>query len=187
MLPRVRKFVLAVHLVSSLGWLGAGLAYLALVVVVLPNQNIRTVRDAIFAMESIVWFVILPRAIAALLTGLVIALATPWGLFRHYWVLVSLVLTTFGVLVLTEYSLVMREMGTVAAKPILTAADLAMLKSPTHAYHSAGGILLLTVVTVLNIYKPRGLTRRGRRQLQEARAARTGAGASVVGVELDRR
>ena len=45
-------------------------------------------------------FVIVPLAIASLLTGVVQALATPWGLFRHYWVVIKLFLTVFATLVL---------------------------------------------------------------------------------------
>jgi uncharacterized membrane protein len=46
------------------------------------------------------WFVIVPLALAALLTGLVMALGTPWGLFRHYWVLIALALTIVATVVL---------------------------------------------------------------------------------------
>jgi hypothetical protein len=46
------------------------------------------------------WYVIAPLAVSALLTGLVISLGTPWGLFRHYWVLISLGLTTLATFVL---------------------------------------------------------------------------------------
>jgi hypothetical protein len=51
-------------------------------------------------MELTGWYVIVPLAVAALLTGLVMALGTPWGLFRHYWVLISLVLTILATVVL---------------------------------------------------------------------------------------
>ncbi len=175
--PHLRKFMLAVHLASSVGWIGAAAAYLTLVVVVLANQDARTVRDAILVMQVIDWFVIIPLALAALLTGLVMSAGTPWGLFRHYWVLFTLLLTIFGVFVLTEYSLSLRQMAVVAAKPGLAGADLAMLKDPGHAVHTTGGLVLLLVVTVLNVYKPRGMTRYGwrkqqeRRQEQEQRAA----------------
>src|SRR5436309_6431030 len=33
-------------------------------------------------------------------TGFVMSLGTPWGLFRHYWVLISLVLTIFSAVIL---------------------------------------------------------------------------------------
>jgi len=65
MSPRLRKLMLAVHLTCSVGWMGAAAAYLTLVVVVLANQDARTVRDAILVMVLIDWFVIVPLAVAA--------------------------------------------------------------------------------------------------------------------------
>jgi hypothetical protein len=89
----LRKFVLAVHLTFSVGWIGAVVAYLALGVSAVTSQDAQTVRAAWIAMELTGWFAIVPLALAALLTGIVMSLGTPWGLFRHYWVLITLVLS----------------------------------------------------------------------------------------------
>ena len=51
-------------------------------------------------MEVTGWSAIVPLALAALLTGLVMSLGTPWGLFRHYWVLITLGLTILATVVL---------------------------------------------------------------------------------------
>lgn len=50
------------------------------------------VRAAALAMGLTAWFVILPLSLAALTTGLVQALGTAWGSFRHYWILFKLLL-----------------------------------------------------------------------------------------------
>jgi hypothetical protein len=42
--PRLRKMVLAVHVASSVGWLGAAACFLALAVVGLTSQDAPTVR-----------------------------------------------------------------------------------------------------------------------------------------------
>jgi hypothetical protein len=39
--------------------------------------------------------------------------------------------------------------------------------------HSVGGLVVLLVVLILSIYKPRGLTRRGWRKQQEQRRERS--------------
>ena len=96
----LRKFVLAAHLTCSLGWIGAVVAYLALGVAAVTSHDAQTVRGAWIAMELTGWYVIVPLALAALLSGLVMALGTPWGLFRHYWVLISLLLTILCTVVL---------------------------------------------------------------------------------------
>src|SRR5215831_6100969 len=98
--PRVRQLALTVHLTCSVGWIGAVVAYLALGVAAATSQETQTVRAAWIAMEVIGWWALVPLALGALLTGLVISLGTPWGLFRHYWVLLSLALTVLCAVVL---------------------------------------------------------------------------------------
>jgi hypothetical protein len=84
MTPGLRKFALTAHVTSSAGWLGAVTAFLALAVAGLTSQDAQLVRAAYLAMELTGWFVIVPFGIATLVTGLVQAVGTPWGLFRHY-------------------------------------------------------------------------------------------------------
>src|SRR5215204_5467233 len=98
--PGLRKFALAAHLIVSVGWIGAVIGYLALGVAAVTSQDAQTVRAAWIAMELTGWFAIVPLALAALLTGLVMSLGTPWGLFRHYWVLITLALTMLSTAVL---------------------------------------------------------------------------------------
>src|ERR671911_342539 len=100
MTPRLRKFALAAHLTFSVGWIGTVVAYLALGVAAVTSQDVQTVRPAWIAMELIGWYVIVPLALASLLTGLIMALGTSWGLFRHYWVLFSFMLTVLATVVL---------------------------------------------------------------------------------------
>jgi DMSO/TMAO reductase YedYZ heme-binding membrane subunit len=100
MSPGIRKFALAAHLTVSIGWFGAVAAYLALDVTVATSQDLQTLRAAYLAMELIARFVIVPLAVTSLLTGIVMSLGTKWGLFRHYWVLISLVLTVVATAVL---------------------------------------------------------------------------------------
>ncbi|MGH3928964.1 MAG: DUF2269 domain-containing protein, partial [Pseudonocardiaceae bacterium] len=82
MTPRLRKFVLTAHVTTTVGWLGAVVVFLALAVIGLTSQDAQTVRGAYLVMEPAAWFVLVPLAFASLLTGLVQALGTPWGLFR---------------------------------------------------------------------------------------------------------
>src|SRR5919198_5446114 len=98
--PGLRKLVLSVHLTCSIGWIGAVVAYLALGVSAVTSRDPLTVRAAWTAMEVTGWWAIVPLAVAALLTGLIMALGTSWGLFRHYWVLISFGLTVLCTAVL---------------------------------------------------------------------------------------
>src|SRR5213596_752822 len=100
MAPGIRKLALIVHLVFSVGWIGAVVVYLVLGISAVTSKDVQTVRAAWIAMELTGWSAIVPLACGSLLTGLVMALGTPWGLFRQYWVLITLVLTLFSTVVL---------------------------------------------------------------------------------------
>src|SRR5213082_3605560 len=102
MTPTVRKLTITAHVTFSVGWLGAVAAFLVLAIAGLTNQDTQIAHSAYFAMELTARFVIVPLAFATLLSGLVQSLGTPWGLVRHYWVLVKLLLTTFATIVLLE-------------------------------------------------------------------------------------
>jgi hypothetical protein len=165
--PPLRKFVLAVHITCSIGWIGAVVAYLVLGLSAVTSSDALTVRAAWIAMELTGWFAIVPLALAALLTGLIISLSTAWGLFRHYWVLISLGLTVLSTVVL------LLHMPTVSAMTdMIRAADGAHLDGHGgDLFHPSVGLLVLLVITVLNIYKPRGVTPYGWRKQREQRTA----------------
>lgn len=167
MAPRLRKFVLTAHLTFSVGWIGAVVAYLALGVSAVTSQNAQTVRAAWIAMELTGWFAIVPMAVAALLTGLVMSLGTPWGLFRHYWTLIALVLTVLSTVVLLVHMPTVSSLADVAR-----AADGAELDGiGGDLLHPGVGLVVLLGITVLNVYKPRGLTRYGWRKQRGQRTA----------------
>jgi hypothetical protein len=169
MTPSLRKFALTVHLTFSGGWIGAVIAYLALVFAAMTSQDAQTLRAAQIAMEWIGWFAIVPLALASLLTGLVMALGTQWGLFRHYWVLFSLVLTIFAIVILLQHMQPVRLFAGVAAEP--HGADVGGLREGLwgELLHAGVGLLVLLVIQVMNVYKPRGLTPYGWRKQQEQR------------------
>ena len=91
--PGLRKLALTAHVTSSVGWMGAVACFLALAIAGLTGQQDQAVRGAYLAMKVTTWAVIVPLCLASLLTGLTESLTTPWGLFRHYWVVAKLVLT----------------------------------------------------------------------------------------------
>jgi len=167
MKPRLRKFALAAHITHAVGWIGAVAGYIALDVAAATSQDAQTLRAAYLAMELIAWYVIVPLAFASLLTGLVMSLGTKWGLFRHYWVLISLLLTIIATIVLLVETQTISYFAEIAADPTRSSDDLRALGSTL--VHSVGGIVVLLVILVLNVYKPRGMTRYWWRKQQEER------------------
>jgi hypothetical protein len=161
MTPRLRKLVLTAHVASSVGWLGAVLAYLALDITAATGGDVSTVRAAYVAMDLVIWHAIVPLAIASVLIGLVNALGTRWGLIRHYWVLLKLLLTILATIVLLREAQVVSDLASAA----VASADPRAL--PGTLFHSIGALVVLLVISILAIFKPRGLTRYGWRMQQE--------------------
>jgi len=167
MTPRLRKFALATHITLAVGWIGAVAGYIALDVAAATSQDAQTLRAAYLAMELIAWYVIVPLALASLLTGLLMSLGTKWGLFRYYWVLISLLLTIIATVVLLVETQTISYFADIAANPTTSSEDLRALGSTL--VHSVGGTMVLLVIVVLNVYKPRGMTRYGWRKQDEQR------------------
>src|SRR5215510_15810625 len=104
MKPNLRKFVRTAHIIFTVGWLGAVAAFLVLAIVGLNSQDAQMVRAAYLALDPIARFVIVPLSfLPLLLTGPLLSLGTPWGLFRHYWILVKLVINILSILILVVH------------------------------------------------------------------------------------
>lgn len=156
--PRLRKLALVAHVTASVGWLGAIVAFLVLAVAALDEPGLYP------AMSVVAWSAIVPLCFATIWTGILQSLGTEWGLFRHYWVIVKI-----GVTVVATFFLLLHM------QPVSHLADLAAdhpLGPDDHrrerlqlVFDAAGGIALLLVAVVLSVFKPRGMTRHGRRKL----------------------
>ena len=155
---RGRKALLATHLTVSLGWIGAAAAYVVLGLAAESSEDAATIRAAWIGMELIGWFVIVPMALASLATGVIMGLVTRWGLLRHYWVVISLVLTTFATAVLLLHMPTVSAMADDARQ----GQDEQLSQLGGDLGHPTIGLALLIAILALNVIKPRGLTRRGR-------------------------
>lgn len=170
MSPAIRKLALTLHLTTSVGWVGAVIAYLGLGIASIESADNDTIRAAWTAMDVTGWWVLVPLSLASLLTGVVMSLGTRWGLFRHYWTLISLALTTLCTLVLVLH------MPTVSmlARMARAAEDSELRSLGADLFHPGAGLLLLLAITVLNVYKPAGVTPYGwRKRRQERRPLAT--------------
>ena len=167
MRPALRKFALTAHITSSVGWLGAVVAYLSLAVVTQTSQDVQMVRAAYLALDPITGYVLVPLSFASLLTGLVMSLGTPWGLFRHYWVLFKLLLTILATIVLLGFTQTMSRMVGIASDPTTSIADVRAMGAGME--HAVGALVVLLLIIILSIYKPQGITQYGWHKQQEQR------------------
>jgi len=166
MTPALRRFTFTTHITSSIGWVGAALAFLALAVIGFTSDDPLKVRGAYLLMAPAAWFVLVPLAHASLLSGIVLSLGTTWGLFRYYWVVLKLGITVFATAILLIYMGTFRQMAGVAADPVV---DLAAVRNASPIVHAILALVLLVAATVLGVYKPFGTTAYGERRLQEQR------------------
>jgi hypothetical protein len=167
----LRKVIPTAHVITSVGWLGAVAAYIAIDVAAVISRDVELVRAAYLAMNLIGLFVIVPLAIASVFIGVVNSLGTPWGLFRHYWVLVKLLLTVVAAVVL------LLEIRTITGLVEVAASGADPRELPGTLAHSIGGLVVLLITTILSVFKPRGITRYGWRKQQEQRRGQRSASA----------
>ncbi len=168
MTPGLRKVALTAHVTSSIGWFGAVSAFLALAIAGMASQDPQLVRATYLVMGLITWFVIVPLALVSGLTGVVSSLGTRWGLFRYYWVLLKLVITVLATLVLLVHTQPIDLLASVAAKTAVLGADLHGAQFEM-VIASSLALVVLLVLTVLSVYKPRGMTPYGQRKQDEQR------------------
>lgn len=173
--PRVRRLAVAAHVTVSVGWVGAVLTFVAISVVGLTSDDAATVRGSYLVMDAAARFVLVPLALLSLVTGVVQSVGTAWGLLRHYWVVVKLLITVLATAVLLLYLRTFTAMADAAADP---AAALGEIRNPSPLLHAVLALVLLLAATVLGVVKPRGLTRIGRRAAarrpDRSRASATG-------------
>jgi hypothetical protein len=169
MTPNVRKFALTTHVTSSVGWVGAVAAFLALAIDGLVSKDPQIVRAAYVAMHLTTWFVIVPLCLAALVTGVVQSLGTTWGLFRHYWVVTKLLLTVLATIILLVHTQPIDRIAAVAAQTTLATGDLLQLRIQLVG-DACAAVFVLLVTTALSVYKPWGMTPYGMRMQNEVLA-----------------
>src|ERR671914_645207 len=146
MAPVLRKLALSVHLTVAVGWIGSVLAYLALGLAARTTEDDRTLRAAWIAMDLTGWYVVVPLAVVSVVTGLIMALGTKWGLFRHYWVLYSFVMTVIAAVVLVLHMPDVSELANVAREGATGAGGEHLLGSRLRGgdlLHPALGLVVL--------------------------------------------
>lgn len=186
MTPRARQASLTVHVVLSVGWLGAVAAFLALSIAGLTSADAQVMRGAYLSMDLIGRYVIVPLSLASTASGIFQAVATPWGLFKHYWVAVKFVLTVLSTLLLLlhQFTAVAAAAERVSRAALGTLPREEVGRLGTQLVFDAGlALLVLVAITVLSIFKPWGRTPYGRDQSADAadpRAAPSTAGFKVA-------
>jgi hypothetical protein len=178
-----RKIALSAHVTSSVGWLGAVVAFLALAMIGLRGDGSEgTIRSAYVSMEAIGWYVILPFSLASLFSGLIQSLGTQWGLFRHYWVAAKLLITVGASALLLLHMTVMATVAEAATEGPL--GD--HLRNPRVQLFgdAAAAAVVLSIAVGLSVFKPEGRIGAGEKRTPFVYACWSALGLLAVAIVL---
>jgi uncharacterized membrane protein len=153
--PKTRRALLSLHVMSSVGLLGASSALLFLGITATTTGDPELAHSAYRFMSMFGFVFGIPLSFSALITGVVLGLGSKWGVLRYPWVTIKLglLVTTIlsGALVIGRVSEQMAD-GTGGSETQLLAA-------------ASYNVVALVTATILSIYKPgrrRGPARRAR-------------------------
>jgi hypothetical protein len=148
--PSVRRTVLTVHIIVSVGLLGdcAGVLAIAVRAATTDDPTLAASAYELLAMFTVVFGI--PLSMISLATGLALGFGTKWGVLRHWWVTLKLLailsVILVGAFVIGPSVALMRD-GTGGRESAIVLA-------------AAYQVLVLAFATGLSVFKPGG--RRGR-------------------------
>jgi hypothetical protein len=151
---RTRNGLLTVHLVTAVGALGADLVLLTLGLSGLLGADPITIYPAAALIGSAI---VVPLAVVALASGVLLGLLTSWGLFRYWWT--AMKLTIAAALIVAVVVVLAPRLGAsadaaMAGRPFTAAERQALVIAPVV------GTSLLAVNVGLAVFKPRWRLRR---------------------------
>lgn len=145
-----RKPLLTLHVTTAVSVLGTDLVLLVLGIASMSGADPQTIYPAAHLVAT--WLLV-PLAVVALGTGVLLGLLTQWGLLRYWWVTIKLALT--AILTVVVLFVLVPRLGVAASaaialdpRPFTDAERLPLVVAP------AAGVTLLILMVVLAIYKP---------------------------------
>ncbi|WP_152858232.1 PDR/VanB family oxidoreductase [Streptomyces acidicola] len=166
--PRARKVWLTLHVGLSVGWLGLSLAMTTLSAVGLYSGSHAARHGAYEIFHIFDLTIVIPSMALSIVTGVAIALGTPWGLIKHRWVLAKFVISlAIPVMAGVMQSPWVAELAERTEDPAGQPGDLGVALLASNALF----VVLLWTATLLSVVKPGGRTRWGRKDLAARRAA----------------
>jgi hypothetical protein len=158
--PSTRKWILVLHILCSVGWMGVDLALFLLLLNARHTSSATEAMTAYTAVALVVPAAVPVLCLGILVTGLLLGWGSAWGILRNSWVFIKLVL-----------SLLMTALVFVALLPAIHGVpDISTLPSAEAVRERLGPLgielifppivsfLLLGVAVILSVFKPRGLT-----------------------------
>jgi hypothetical protein len=151
---RARRTVLTFHIVSGVGLLGATSATLLLAIQAAATGD-AAFADSIYRLMSVNSAVFgIPLSFLSLFSGILLGLGTGWGVLRHWWTTLKLILI-LGV-ILNGSLLIGPTVDDLRGDPMVAGTQ-------TRAVFAAAlSAAMLLTATALSVFKPGGRLRRRR-------------------------
>lgn len=163
----MRKFVLLAHILSAVSWIGVDLVMGVLSFRGLTTDDPQTLATAYGGLALFCVPLLLTLGLLTLTTGVVLGLGTRFGLARYWWVVTKLVITVvLCVLVLVLLRPTLAEAGTQTALVDGTLPERLTDVRRDMIFPPIVSTSALLFASWLSVYKPWGVTPRGRRFLR---------------------
>lgn len=119
-----KSILVALHVLSVASWIGGTLAMLLLTAYLSKGANGEQLLYTMASMKIIDENLLKYPALLSLITGILLSVWTQWGLTKHYWIIIKLVLTVMtimiGILFLSKWTAglgeMIKDMGFLALK-----------------------------------------------------------------------
>lgn len=159
--PRGKKALVTTHVVFSGSWLGVGVVMVSLTVLGLRSDDAATVRVSYELLELFDMTILPWSSIGAILSGIAVSLTGKWGLVRHYWIVVKLMIAV--AIIASAFGFLHRWAVSAAERSALLAAtDGDVVIGDLGVWLVTGfgtAVFFVAVAMVLSVYKPWGKTR----------------------------
>ena len=164
---KIKRFLVSVHVICAMGWVGSVLAVLFLLSI-RDRSALAQSYEISELCKKIDDQLIIPFAMLSLVSGLVLCSALNWGFVRHWWIVVKGLMTVsfivFGTIALGPWlnksaEIASATSGVTSLVSLVTQHDRLYLQL-SHLL-SAGvpiQLLLLLIIVVISYVKPWGLT-----------------------------
>jgi uncharacterized membrane protein len=167
MTRKMRKFVLLTHIISAVSWIGVDLVMGVLSFRGLATDDPQTLATAYGALALFCVPLLLTLGLLTLTTGVVLGLGTRFGLLRYWWVVAKLAITlVLCVLVLVALQPTLADAATQTALVDSTLPARLTDVRRNMIFPPLVSTSALLFASWLAVYKPWGVTARGRRFLR---------------------
>lgn len=156
--PKGQKILKIIHLASVIAWVGSAIVMNSIRHLVHISDGAGMYYMADF-LEAVDMKILVPGAIVCLLTGLLYSLLTPWGFFKHRWVVIKWILTILMIALGTFFMGPLIKENVIIGHNLMTAT--AQAASDTYWQNVAASakwgalqICLLAFTIIISVLKP---------------------------------